>query len=135
MEFMAIVDAKARHPAGCAVVGIYENADLGIAARQLDKHLNGYIGKVCADGDFAAKLSDALMLPLPPDSPHQRVLLVGLGARSGFGRKQYRKAVLAGAQALAKTGAADAVVYLGLEPVTDLDVQYRARFIAEIFAT
>ena len=45
MEFMAIVDAKARHPAGCAVVGIYENADLGIAARQLDKATMGAMGQ------------------------------------------------------------------------------------------
>jgi leucyl aminopeptidase len=134
MEFMAIVDAKARHPAGCAVVGIYENADLGIAARQLDKQLGGYIGKVCANGDFAAKVSDTLMLLLPPESAVQRLLLVGLGSRTGFGRKQYRKALLASAQALAKTGAADAVVYLALEPVAELDVNYRARFVAEIFA-
>jgi leucyl aminopeptidase len=134
MEFTAIVDAKARHPAGCAVVGIYENADLGIAARQLDKQLGGYLGKVCANGDFAAKVSDTLMLLLPPESAVPRILLVGLGSRTGFGRRQYRKALLASAQALAKTGAADAVVYLALEPVAELDVNYRARFVAEIFA-
>jgi leucyl aminopeptidase len=135
MEFMAIIDAKVRHPAGCAVVGIYENADLGIAARQLDKQLNGYIGNVCANGDFAAKVADTLMLLLPPDSAAQRVLLVGLGNRSSFGRKQYRKALLASAQALAKTGATDAVTYLPLEPVAELDHNYRARFVAEIFAS
>ena len=131
---MTIVDAKVRQPAGCAVVGIYENADLGVAARQLDKQLNGYIAKVCADGDFAAKVSDTLMLPLPPDSAAQRVLLVGLGSRSGFGRKQYRKALLASAHALSKTGAVDAAIYLAMEPVAELDHHYRARFIAEIFA-
>jgi leucyl aminopeptidase len=134
MEFMAIIDAKARHPAGCAVVGIYENADLGIAARHLDKQLSGYIAKVCANGDFAAKVSDTLMLLLPPESTLQRVLLVGLGSRSGFGRKQYRKALLASAQGLAKSGAADAVIYLALEPVAELDAGYRAKFVAEIFA-
>ena len=32
MEFKAIIDAKARNDAGCAVVGVYEDADLGIAA-------------------------------------------------------------------------------------------------------
>ena len=134
MEFTAIIDAKARHAAGCAVVGIYENTDLGIAAKQLDKHLNGYLARVCANGDFAAKVADTLMLPLTPGSEPQRVLLVGLGSRSGFGRKQYRKALLASAQALAKTGAADAVIYLALEPVADLDTHYKARFVAEIFA-
>jgi len=36
-------------------------------------------------------------------------------------------------QALAKSGTSDAVVYLALEAVADLDVQYRARAVAEIF--
>jgi leucyl aminopeptidase len=61
------------------------------------------------------------------------VLLIGLGPRSGFGRKPYRKAVLAAAQALGKTGATDAIVYLTLEEVADLDVLYRARLVAEVF--
>jgi leucyl aminopeptidase len=134
MEFMAIVDAKARAKAGCAAVGIYENGDLGIAGRHLDKQLAGLIAGLTRSGDFAAKLSDTLMLPLPVGSAASRLLLVGLGSRAAFGRKQYRKALLAAAQALAKTGAKDAVVYLSMEPVPELDMQYRARIVAEVFA-
>jgi leucyl aminopeptidase len=117
MEFMAIIDAKAREPAGCAVLGVYENGDLGVAARQVDKQLAGLVGTLHGSGDFAAKLGDALMLPLPKGSAASRLLLIGLGTRAAFGRKQYRKALLSAAQALAKTGAADAIVYLALEPV------------------
>jgi leucyl aminopeptidase len=135
MEFMAIVDAKARHPAGCAVVGIYENGDLGVAARQIDKQLGGVISRLHGSGDFAAKLGDTMMLPLPEGSVTGRLLLIGLGTRAGFGRKQYRKALQSSAQALAKTGASDAVTYLALESVAELDVQYRARFIAEVFSS
>jgi leucyl aminopeptidase len=133
MEFMAIVDAKARAASGCAVVGIYENGDLGIAARQIDKQLDGMIAKLQASGDFAAKLGDSVMLPLPAASSVARLLLIGLGSRASFGRKQYRKALLASAQALAKTGAGDAIVYLALESVAELDMQYRARSVAEVF--
>jgi leucyl aminopeptidase len=43
--------------------------------------------------------------------------------------------VLASAQALAKTGASDAVVYLAMEPVPELDIQYRARIVAEVFSS
>jgi len=68
MEFMAIVDAKARAPSGCAAIGIYENGDLGVAARQVDKQLGGLITRLQGSGDFAAKLGDSLMLPLPPGS-------------------------------------------------------------------
>jgi len=133
MEFKAIVDAKARAETACAVVGVYENGDLGVAARQIDKQLDGLILKLHGSGDFAAKIGDCLMLPLAAASPASRLLLIGLGTRVGFGRKQYRKALLSSAQALAKTGAIDAVVYLGMEPLADVDMQYRARIVAEVF--
>jgi leucyl aminopeptidase len=133
MEFKAIVDAKARETAGCAVVGVYEKGDPGIAARSLDAQIGGIISRLHAGGDFGAKVGDTLLLPQPAGAAAARVLLVGLGSRAGFGRKQYRKALLASAQALAKTGARDAVIYLTLEEVVGLDTKYRARIVAEIF--
>src|ERR1700680_4252164 len=98
MEFKAIVDVKAREAADCAVVGIYEQGDLGA-------------------GEAAA-----------------RVLLIRLGAKSTFARKQFRKALQTAATSLSKTGAIHAVVYLTLEDVADLDVPYRARMVAEVFS-
>jgi leucyl aminopeptidase len=134
MEFKAIIDAKARNDAGCAVVGVYEDGDLGLAARNIDSQLQGLIGKLHGEGDFGAKLGDALLLPAPEGAAASRVLLIGLGTRSGFGRKQYRKALQATVQALGKTGARDAIVYLALEEAADLDVHYRARIVAEMFS-
>jgi leucyl aminopeptidase len=112
MEFRAIVDAKARDPSGCAVVGVYENGDLGIGAQSIDAQIGGLIRQLQARGDFAAKLGDTLLLPQPEGAASARILLVGLGARSAFGRKQYRKALQSSVQALTKTGASDAGVYL-----------------------
>src|ERR1035438_10751793 len=134
MEFKAIIDPKSRVLTDCAVVGVYENGDLGAAARNVDAQTDGLIKQLHAGGDFAAKTGDTLLLPRPAGAASARVLLVGLGSRAGFDRKQYRKALLSGAQALAKTGAADAVVYLGLEAIASVDVQYRARLVAEIFS-
>jgi leucyl aminopeptidase len=133
MEFKAIIDAKARNESACAVVGIYEDGDLGKAARKIDAQLDGLIGKLHGDGDFSGKLGDTLLLPMPAGTAAARVLLIGLGSRSAFGRKQYRKALQATVQALGKTGAADATVYLALEEAADLDTQYRARGVAEVF--
>jgi leucyl aminopeptidase len=134
MEFKAIIDAKARNDAGCAVVGVYEDGDLGIAASRIDKQLDGLIGKLRTDGDFSGKLGEILLLPGLTGAAAARVLLIGLGTHSSFGRKQYRKALASAVQSLAKTGARDAAVYLALEVVADLDVQYRARAVAEIFS-
>ena len=133
MEFKAIIDAKARNAADCAVVGVYEDGDLGAAAAGIDKQLGGLIGKLRADGDFSGKLGDVMLLPTPAGTAAARVLLIGLGTRSAFGRKQYRKALGSAVQALAKSGTSDATVYLALESVAELDVQYRARAVAEIF--
>jgi len=133
MEFKAIIDAKARNEAGCAVVGVYEEGDLGIAGAQIDKQLGGLIGKLHGNGDLSGKLGDVMLLPTPAGTAAARVLLIGLGTRAAFGRKQYRKALQSAVQALAKTGSSDAVVYLALEAVGDLDVQYRARAVAEVF--
>jgi leucyl aminopeptidase len=133
MEFKAIIDAKASNDASCAVVGVYEDGDLGVAARRIDTQLNGLIRKLHGDGDFAGKLGDILLLPAPAGATAARVLMIGLGTRAAFGRKQYRKALQSAVQALGKTGAVDAIVYLALEPVADLDVQYRARAVAEVF--
>jgi leucyl aminopeptidase len=135
MEFIAIVDAKARHEAACAVVGVYEDGDLGKAARHIDAQMDGWIAKLLKAGDFTAKLGDNLLLPGPTGTAAARVLLVGLGSRAGFGRKQYRKALQSTVQSLGKTAASNATVYLALEDVGDLDVQHRARIVAEVFCS
>jgi leucyl aminopeptidase len=134
MEFKAIVDAKARTTTGCAVVGVYENGEQSAAARQVDAQIGGIIARLHAGGDFAAKLGDTLLLPHPAGAAAERVLLVGLGSRTAYGRKQYRKAVQAAAQALLKTGASNAVVYLGQEDVASMDASFRARAAAEIIS-
>ncbi len=134
MEFKVIVDAKARAAAGCAVVGVYENGELGAATRHLDAQLGGLIARLHAAGDFAAKLGDALLLPHPEGAAAQRVLLLGLGTRTGFGRKQYRKALTSSAQAVLKTGSVDAIVYLALEDVPGMETAYRARAVAEVYS-
>jgi leucyl aminopeptidase len=134
MEFKAIVDAKARNASGCAVVGVYENGDLGVAASRIDAQIGGLIGRLLASGDFAGKLGDTLLLPHPPGTAAERVLLTGLGPPASFGRKQYRKALQASAQAILKTGATDATVYLALHDVPGMEPHFRARAAAEVFS-
>ena len=134
MEFKAIVDAKARSASGCAVVGVYENGELGGAARHVDSQVGGIIGRLHLEGDFAAKLGDTLLLTHPSGAGAERVLLAGLGPRAGFGRKQYRKALQSSARAVMNTGAVDAAVYLALEDVPGMDGAIRARAAAEVFS-
>ncbi|HUX73315.1 MAG TPA: leucyl aminopeptidase [Steroidobacteraceae bacterium] len=133
MEFRAIVDARARSVTACAVMGVYEDGALGDAARRIDEQLGGLATKLRASRDFVGKVGDTLLLTRPAGSRAVRVLLVGLGARRKFGRKPYRKALQAAAQALLKTGAGDAILYLPADAELDLDAYTRARIVAEIF--
>ena len=132
MDFKAIVDPQARSATGCAVIGVFEGGELGESAAKLDARLGGIVRRLHAAGDFAAKSGDSLLLAQPSGARAARVLLVGLGPRSGYSRKQYRKSLATAAQALAKTGAADATLYLAADSQVDLDIGYRARIVAEV---
>ena len=135
MEFKAITDPRARAATACAVIGMHEDGALGPAGQLVDQRIGGAAARLFASKDFAAKLGDTLLLSRTGHEGPARVLLVGLGARKKFDRRQYRKAAQAAAQALLKTGATDAVVYLAVDAGTDLalDAYRRARGIAETF--
>ena len=59
------------------------------------------------------------------------MLLVGLGKKEGYDRKRYKKALAVALAAVARTGARDAVSYLGLDAIAATDAYYRARLAAE----
>jgi leucyl aminopeptidase len=134
MEFKTIVDTRARSATACAIVGVFENGELGETAKQIDAQIGGQLRKLHAAGDFAGKLGDCLLLARPPGARATRLLLIGLGSRAAFNRKAYRRALQTAAQGVAKTGAGDALVYLAHEAPADLDATYRARLVAEAFA-
>jgi len=125
MRFYAVSGSAARQRTDCAIVGLYESGTLSGAAQQLDAALGGRIGRLVKRRDARGKLGECTLLDVER-GPCERVLLVGLGKKDGFGRKQYKKALLAAAAAVAKTGAADAVSFVSAEPVATTDAYYPA---------
>jgi leucyl aminopeptidase len=111
-------------------VGLYESGTLTTSASQLDAELDGRIGRLIERRDAHGKAGELTMLDVE-HGPCARVLVVGLGKQAAFGRKQYKKALLAAAAAIVKTGTKDAVSYLSVEPVADTDIYYRGRLAAE----
>jgi leucyl aminopeptidase len=130
MRFYAVSGSAARQRTDCAIVGLYESGLLSAAAAQIDAALGGRIARVVKRRDARGKLGECTLLDAD-HAPCERVLLVGLGKKEGYGRKQYKKAMLAAAGAVAKTGARDAVSYLSAEPVLATDAYYRGRLAAE----
>jgi leucyl aminopeptidase len=130
MRFYAVSGSAAQQRTDCAIVGLYQSGALSGAATQLDARLDGRIARLLKRRDLRGKAGETLLLDVD-GGPCERVLVVGLGRKDAFGRKQYRQAVQSAAAALAKTGARDAVSHLSSEPVADTDAYYRGRLAAE----
>ncbi len=135
MEHFVVTASPARQRTDCAVVGVYEKGALTGAAAELDTKLGGKLSRLVKSGDVRGKLGEALLIGDLKNSPCQRLLLVGLGARDRLARKQYRKALTVVTSLLLKTGAREAVNYLSLEKIRGVDAYGHGRILAEIAAS
>ena len=133
MELHAIAADTSRHRTDCAIVGIYEKGLLSTAAADLDKQLGKQLTRLVKQGDVSGKLGETLLLPEAKGS-FARVLLVGMGSKDKFGRKQYRKALHAALNTVKKTGSSNATSYLSQETVAATNAYYVGRTTAEVVA-
>jgi leucyl aminopeptidase len=134
MEFFVSLASPAKQRTDCAIVGVYDKGTLSAAAEELDKRIGGRIARLVKRGDLRGKAGDVILLADLAGVPVERVVVVGLGGRNAFKRKQYRKAVANALSAVARTGAKDAVSYLGLDGVGDADTYAMARIAVEVAA-
>ncbi len=131
MQFQVIKAGSARQRTACAIVGIHENGSMSDAAKRVDRAAGGAISRVLRRGDFSGKGTEVFPITALRRGPAERILLVGLGPKSNFGRKAYRRAVYAATQWLAKTGCANATSWLAADPVPGLDAAYAVRHAVE----
>jgi leucyl aminopeptidase len=132
MEFFASLAGPAKQRTDCAIVGVYDKGTLSAAAEELDKRIGGRIARMVKRGDLRGKAGEVALLADLQGAPVERVVVVGLGGRNSFKRKQYRKALAGALAAVARTGAKDAVSYLGLDGVGDADTYARTRIAVEV---
>jgi leucyl aminopeptidase len=134
MDFFVSTSAPSRQRTDCAIVGVYDKGALSETAQALDKRTGGRISRLVKRGDIRGKSGETLLLTDISGAACERILIVGLGARGSFKRKQHRKALASAITALSRTGAHDAVSYLGLEEVPDADQYTLARAAVEVVA-
>lgn len=132
MEFFVSTAAPSRQRTDCAIVGVYEKGVLTETAHALDRRIGGRIAKLVKRGDIRGKAGETLLITDVDGAASERVLIVGLGPRASFKRKQYRKALASALGAIGRTGARNAVSYLGLEEIPDGDSYSLARAAAEV---
>jgi leucyl aminopeptidase len=135
MDFHASTAPAGAQRTGCAVIGVHEDGDLSAAARQLDERTGGLLKRIVRRGDFPGKSGEVLPIADLGGAPAERALLVGLGPRKSYGRKQLRKAATAAAEWLKKSGARDAVLYLADERPEGVDAYQAARLCAQALAS
>jgi leucyl aminopeptidase len=131
MEFFVSLGGPAKQRTDCAIVGVYDKGTLSAAAEELDKRIGGRIARLVKRGDLRGKTGDVVLLA-DLNGPVERVVVVGLGGRNSFKRKQYRKALASALGVVARTGAKDAVSYLGLDGVGDADTYALTRIAVEV---
>ena len=134
MEFFLSFAGSAKQRTDCAIVGVYDKGTLSAAAEELDKRIGGRIARLVKRGDLRGKPGDVVLLADLTGAPVERVVVVGLGNRAAFKRKQYRKALASALGVVARTGAKDAVSYLGLDGVGDADTYSMTRIAVEVAA-
>ncbi len=110
MEFSIKTQPSEAVKTGCVVAGVYAGNELTPAASRIDRAAHGALRK--ALGDLSGKPGSTLLLRALPGVAAERVLLVGLGARSELNESHYRDALRGAAGALRELGARDAVLYL-----------------------
>lgn len=131
MEFSIKSGKAEKQRSDCVVVGVYESAKLSVSATSIDQASKGFISSVLKRGDMDGKVGATLLLHSVPGTESDRILLVGLGKESELAEKDYRKAVVASAKALLKTGAKDVANFLAEVKVGKQDSAWKASQMAE----
>jgi Leucyl aminopeptidase len=93
MEFFVSTSAPSRQRTDCAIVGVYDKGVLTETAQAFDRKIGGRISRLLKRGDLRGKTGDVVLLTDIQGAACERILIVGLGARDTFKRKQYRKAI------------------------------------------
>jgi leucyl aminopeptidase len=116
----------------CLVLGIFEDGELTQEATAIDKASGGRIKALLARGDCAGRVGDTLLVTDVGGTKAGRVLLTGLGARKGFSRKHWRRALSHAVAALARTRITSAAFAVERPGPKDPDDYYFGRVIAEV---
>lgn len=131
MDFFATTGDAGKRATGCAIVGVYDKKSLTLAAQQIDAAAGGIISDLLKRGDLPTKLGAARMINPLPGSKVRRVVVVGLGSKAEFTRREYAKAVGAGLDLIKSRDITEAINYLSAEAVHDCSAYYLGRIAAQ----
>jgi leucyl aminopeptidase len=87
----------------CVAVGVHDDGELSTDAKALDLRCREKLSRLLKRGDFSAKAGETWLVTDLDGIRAERVLLVGLGAKSDLTRKAWRAATRAAISAATRT--------------------------------
>ena len=84
MDYSVKSGTPEKQHSACLAVGIFAPNKLSAPAQLLDQVTGGAIKQVLRRGDHSGKTGETLLLHHLPNSPAERVLLVGCGKEKEF---------------------------------------------------
>ena len=118
----------------CLVVGITPEQPLGGSVAAINRATKGLIKRLLDQGDLDGSAGRCVMLPVPTGVKAERLLLIGLGQKSGQGTHDFAKAVRAAAETIGRSGARNAVIALPQRGRQQVQTGADARIVVEGFA-
>ncbi|MDD5241392.1 MAG: leucyl aminopeptidase [Sulfuricella sp.] len=125
MEFSIKSSIPEKQRSACIVVGVFESRKLSPAGESIDQISGHALRDIIRRGDMDGKSGTTLLLHNLPNTPSERVLLVGLGKEREFKDKEYRDAVRVAIKTLGDTGSIEASIFLTELPVKHRDTAWK----------
>ena len=121
--------------ADCLAIGVFDEATLAGTAKAVDTASRGLLRKLKATGDLPLRLGDTLLLPEPAGLKAKRLLVIGLGKRTEFAQRAWRKAISAALTASLRTRIAHLALAIDAPATDAVDDYYRGRAVADLTGT
>ncbi|MEN7341612.1 MAG: leucyl aminopeptidase [Pseudomonadota bacterium] len=131
MQFKTTSADAGKKVTACAIVGVYDKKQLSAAAAEIDTASGGLIRGMLDSGDLSTALGAATLVARVDGAKCKRVVVVGLGSRSGLDRRAFYKAMQAALGKITSSKVTEATCYLTAEETVGADAYYRGRLAAQ----
>ncbi len=125
MEFSIKRGTPRTQKTACVIAGVHAGKILSDGAQDLDRASRGTLQRIVQRGDVTGKAGEHVLLPEVSGIAAERVLLTGVGKRSGVTPGEYRQLLGKAAAALKSYKVRNAVSTLLAVKVKDRDLQWK----------
>lgn len=115
----------------CLIVGVFEKGELSPAAQQIDAGCERALSKVMKQTAFEGKIGQVLPL-FQLSQAYPQIIVIGCGKKENILPNNFRKIILAAAQALESYQIKEAVCYFAELPVNQFSLAWKIKQIAQV---